>query len=128
MKRLSDFAPQFPNNAVCLTAGMRCEEEVMTREEAILFARCAQILAKAEGEIEAIEFYKLAESALRAQYEQEKNGPPKGVEIDPIHAAGGCYCMECERCVTGHCTKMGGASVCVDGFCNYGRRREDANG
>lgn len=44
--------------------------------------------------------------------------------VDPIHELGGCYCWECIRNVSGHCTKMGGTSVIQTGFCGYGRRKE----
>lgn len=45
--------------------------------------------------------------------------------IDPIHAAGGCYCWECDKNICGHCIKMGGSSVLEMGFCGYGERREN---
>ena len=45
--------------------------------------------------------------------------------IDPIHAAGGCYCWECNKNICGHCIKMGGSSVLEMGFCGYGERREN---
>ena len=55
--------------------------------------------------------------------------------IDPVHAAGGCYCRECvawnDKIPCGD-----GSGLCdhyeviklADGFCNAGRRREDADG
>lgn len=45
----------------------------MTREEAIKFAEYAQIMA--DGKPDVQEFYRLAEIALRAQQEQERNDP-----------------------------------------------------
>lgn len=47
--------------------------------------------------------------------------------IDPVHAAGGCYCHECENLDT---TSV--ADWCLEhqrvvsplGFCGYGRRRD----
>ena len=45
----------------------------MTREEAIKFAEYAQIMA--DGKPGVQEFYKMAEYALRAQQEVEKNEP-----------------------------------------------------
>lgn len=45
--------------------------------------------------------------------------------IDPVHAAGGCYCWECDKNICGHCIKMGGSSVLEMGFCGYGERREN---
>lgn len=46
--------------------------------------------------------------------------------IDPIHAAGGCYCWECENNKNGGCSIMRGCSVVQIGFCGYGRIKEDA--
>ena len=48
--------------------------------------------------------------------------------IDPVHAEGACYCLECK-----HYKLLGGAKWCVlhmsrthaDDFCSYGKQRED---
>lgn len=54
--------------------------------------------------------------------------------IDPVHAAGGCYCRECGRCdgfpdpgvepgEVGICT-MTHLVVEPDGWCKWGKQRE----
>ena len=46
--------------------------------------------------------------------------------IDPVHAAGGCYCRECKGYGVidlGQCTTMGARSP--DDFCSYGERKEE---
>ena len=51
-------------------------------------------------------------------------------EVDPVHAAGGCYCRECElrkdNIYGSYCGRytQEARSVEPDGFCSYGRRRE----
>ena len=58
-------------------------------------------------------------------------------EIDPVHAAGGCYCHECEYYKPGKhfadinfCHRLplyadkGGLNTADDDFCSRGRRRE----
>ena len=58
--------------------------------------------------------------------------------IDPIHAAGACYCRECEyymericrfyspkRALTPCHTKLLNVYMKPDDFCSYGSRRED---
>ena len=46
--------------------------------------------------------------------------------IDPIHAAGGCYCRECKYYLPEHiCGWNSSAGWLPDDFCSYGRRRED---
>lgn len=54
--------------------------------------------------------------------------------IDPIHAAGGCYCWECkffrEWSINDHyCANRAGLSriVSADEFCSRGKRKETAN-
>jgi len=51
-------------------------------------------------------------------------------EVDPVHAAGGAYCRECELrkdniygSFCGRYTQEA-RSVDPDGFCSYGRRKE----
>lgn len=57
--------------------------------------------------------------------------------IDPVYAAGGCYCRECLKKDTESCPMVEFEYVCPedrertlftanydDGFCNYGERRE----
>lgn len=50
--------------------------------------------------------------------------------IDPIHAANGCYCFECEKFDhdggTGVCNQWGKWMLCSD-FCSRGKRKETAN-
>lgn len=61
------------------------------------------------------QFYKLIMKMCRAY-------------LDPIHAAGACYCLECK-----HYKLLGGAKWCVlhmsrthaDDFCSYGARIEE---
>lgn len=62
--------------------------------------------------------------------------------IDPVYAAGGCYCRECLKKDTESCPMVEFEYVCPgdtertlftanydDGFCNYGELREgDQNG
>ena len=47
--------------------------------------------------------------------------------IDPIHAAGGCYCFECEKFDhdggTGFCSQWGKWTLCSD-FCSRGKKIE----
>ena len=46
--------------------------------------------------------------------------------IDPIHAAGGCYCRECKYYLPDHiCGWNSSDGWLPDDFCSYGRRRED---
>jgi len=51
-------------------------------------------------------------------------------EVDPVHAAGGAYCRECElrkdNIYGSYCGRytQEARSVAPDGFCSYGRRRE----
>lgn len=51
--------------------------------------------------------------------------------IDPVHAAGACYCRECKHYDHGCCVVkryIGDdhiISMPQDGFCSFGRRRED---
>lgn len=53
-------------------------------------------------------------------------------EIDPVHAAGGCYCKECRNRYTDDCTMYCECDQCGgqwdwtndDGWCHDGRRRE----
>lgn len=52
--------------------------------------------------------------------------------IDPVHAAGGCYCWECQYRHTSDCSMYYACSVCGgqwdwttnDGFCSDGQRKE----
>lgn len=59
--------------------------------------------------------------------------------IDPVHAAGGCYCWECKwaRKVDDREPKYRCVNICRDGctqwlgsndFCNYGEPREAQDG
>lgn len=47
--------------------------------------------------------------------------------VDPVHAAGGCYCFECERfdhdSGTGFCNQWGKWTLCSD-FCSRGKKIE----
>ena len=46
--------------------------------------------------------------------------------IDPIHAAGGCYCRECKYYLPDHiCGWNSSDGWLPDDFCSYGRKRED---
>ena len=51
--------------------------------------------------------------------------------VDPVHVAGACYCRECKHYDHGCCVVkryIGDdhiISMPQDGFCSYGRRRED---
>lgn len=51
--------------------------------------------------------------------------------IDPVHAAGACYCRECKHYDHGCCVVkryIGDdhiISMPQDGFCSFGQRRED---
>lgn len=46
--------------------------------------------------------------------------------IDPIHAAGGCYCRECKYYLPDYiCGWNSSDGWLPDDFCSYGRRRED---
>ena len=46
--------------------------------------------------------------------------------IDPVHAAGGCYCRECKRYLPDHiCGWNGSTGWLPDDFCSYGRPKED---
>ena len=55
--------------------------------------------------------------------------------IDPVHAAGGCYCRECER-YDGRGLGLGEARICTrtglvvepDGWCKWGKLREAQDG
>lgn len=52
--------------------------------------------------------------------------------IDPVHAAGGCYCKECKHFL-GDKKILPGGGLCLfdemtkrlDDFCSYGERKED---
>lgn len=60
--------------------------------------------------------------------------------VDPIHAAGGCYCRECKYCkphpTSDQCKICTNKRRCDEfhplvsdnDFCSYGRRRETTNG
>lgn len=52
-------------------------------------------------------------------------------EVDPVHAAGGCYCRECVHLEIsgcyGECGRRTGI-VLPNDFCSYGRRRDGADG
>lgn len=55
--------------------------------------------------------------------------------IDPVHAAGGCYCRECEYWQDNdvgyphiECGWMNEATSDPDGFCSYGRRGRKNSG
>lgn len=47
--------------------------------------------------------------------------------VDPIHAAGGCYCFECEKFDhdggTGFCNQWGKWTLCSD-FCSRAVKKE----
>lgn len=49
---------------------------------------------------------------------------------NPVHAAGGCYCFECEKFDhdggTGFCNHWGKWTLCSD-FCSRGQRKEADN-
>ena len=48
--------------------------------------------------------------------------------VDPVHAAGGCYCFECEKFDhdggAGFCNKWGKWTLCSD-FCSRGKKIEN---
>lgn len=45
--------------------------------------------------------------------------------IDPIHAAGGCYCWECSyRLPKGTVCQRAGMTITEDDFCSRGKRKE----
>ena len=47
--------------------------------------------------------------------------------VDPVHAAGGCYCFECQKfdhdSGTGFCNQWGKWTLCSD-FCSRGKKIE----
>lgn len=55
-------------------------------------------------------------------------------EIDPVHAAGGCYCRECKKCdgFPGPDIEPGEVGICAitnlvvkpDGWCRWSKQRE----
>lgn len=46
--------------------------------------------------------------------------------IEPIHAAGACYCGECKHCYKNHCIYEGSCEAVTDKhFCGYGKVREN---
>ena len=67
------------------------------------------------------------DKAIDLAYGMAENAPT----IDPMHAAGACYCRECKHYDHGCCVVkryIGDdhiISMPQDGFCSYGRRRED---
>lgn len=76
------------------------------------------------GEKEEIAVYKIFEILIK-RLSQEPT-------IDPVHAAGACYCNECRfACIGGneaeswcYC-KMTNRNINLTDFCSYGQRRED---
>ena len=60
-----------------------------------------------------------------------KHGIADALTIDPVHAAGACYCRECKHYDHGCCVVkryIGDdhiISMPQDGFCSYGQRREE---
>lgn len=50
--------------------------------------------------------------------------------IDPVHAAGGCYCRECHFYTDGRCfnpsvSRLGSPRRKPDDWCNYSKQKED---
>lgn len=76
------------------------------------------------GEKEEIAVYKIFEILIK-RLSQEPT-------IDPVHAAGACYCNECKFVCIGeneaeswcYC-KMTNRNINLTDFCSYGQRRED---
>lgn len=78
-----------------------------------------------------------ADALMEKEYSRLREGevlyriPPSHVDaapaIDPIHAAGGCYCFECEKfdhdSGTGFCNQWGKWTLCSD-FCSRGKKIE----
>lgn len=61
----------------------------------------------------------------------EANDIHKAPTINPVHAAGGCYCRECVNLGSNvlyddsfYCHYWG-YSICKDDFCSRGERRKD---
>ena len=77
------------------------------------------------GEKEEIAVYKIFEILIK-RLSQEPT-------IDPVHAAGACYCWECRFADIGgngveswrYC-KVKYRNIYPTDFCSYGQRREDA--
>ena len=78
-----------------------------------------------------------ADALMEKEYSRLREGevlyriPPSHVDaapaIDPIHAAGGCYCFECEKFDhdggAGFCNQWGKWTLCSD-FCSRGKKIE----
>lgn len=69
------------------------------------------------------------DKAIDLAYGMAENAPT----IDPVHAAGGCYCRECKHLLRDlssreyhMCMRLRlPQKVDLDDFCSYGQRRED---
>ena len=91
-----------------------------------------------ELDVEYYGLYRHGLMAVKAVLHVFVNLLNKQPTIDPVHAAGGCYCRECKfyyehrtrknKQIMRWCMKRDGAEFHVkpDDFCSYGRRREDA--
>lgn len=78
--------------------------------------------------IDADDFIEQAYPLTGVPLERIKNAPT----IDPVKAAGGCYCRECrwgqmDDISTMHCHKYHTHKQ-PDGFCSDGQRKEAAHG
>ena len=79
------------------------------------------------GEKEEIAVYKIFEILIK-RLSQEPT-------IDPVHAAGACYCRECNHLLRDLSSReyhmcmrlILPKKVDLDDFCSYGWRREDTN-
>lgn len=68
------------------------------------------------------------DKAIDLAYGMAENAPT----IDPVHAAGACYCNECKFTCIGeneaeswcYC-KMTNRNINLTDFCSYGQRREE---
>lgn len=80
--------------------------------------------------------YKNARSAEKQVWSHVLGMIADAATIDPVHAAGGCYCRECKyaRKVDDREQKYKCVNICRDGctqwldsndFCSYGVRREE---
>ena len=80
--------------------------------------------------------YKNARSAEKQVWSHVLGMIADAATIDPVHAAGGCYCRECQyaRKVDEREPKYKCVHICRDGctqwlesndFCSYGVRREE---
>ena len=78
--------------------------------------------------------YKNARSAEKQVWSHVLGMIADAATIDPVHAAGGCYCRECiygipiDKSDEIRCCEYHDFTVWPkDGYCSYGQRREEAD-